>query len=458
MSILQFFRILWARRIIIFLATLVASVGAVVFVQVVTPKYQAQTRMMLDVLKPDPVTGQVMATAFLRAYTKTQIELVKDVAVAREVVDALHWDKNKKLAREYRSRPASDDQDFTRWAAQKVIDGTDAKVIEGSNILEIDYNSSNPDTAKQVVDAVRNAYIATTLQARQEAARRNADWYDAQANKAKTGLFEAEQAKTTFEKENGILLQEGGGDLDSARLAALASQAGVPAGSVGPGPAAPAISPSASMLTQLDYQIAQASKVFGPNHPMLVEMHHKRDLLAKQVEEERSAIAAGTASYPGANVARVTAGMLDAQKAKVLGQREKVERLRLLQDDVNLRREEYNKSAARASQLRQEAEVSEAGVTPMGAAVTPQTPIFPQKPLVIAVGIGGGFGFGVALSLLLELFGRRIRSSEDLRIAIGAPVLAVVAVPHTRTGLHLRDRLKQTFLRRRGVRTRALQA
>lgn len=453
MSILQFFRILWAGRIIILVATVALLASTVVLVEVVTPTYQAQTRVILEVLKPDPVTGQVMATAFLRAYTKTQIELVKDYQVARNVVDSLHWEKKPSLLREYRQRAANDDRDFNRWAAQRVIDGTNAKVIEGSNILEISYNSSNPDMAKQVADALRGAYIATTLQSRQEAARRNAEWYDAQAVKAKASLFDAEQSKSNFERENGILLQDdrSGLDLDSARLSALAAQANAPQ------MAAPQLPPVGMsqpelQLQQMDAELAQASKVLGPNHPQLLEMRRKREMLAKLAADER---AAAVNAISGASAARVTANLLNEQKSKVLAQRDKVERLRLLQDDVNLRREEYNKAAARAAELRQEAEVADAGVTPLGAAVTPQDPIFPQKLLLSGVGLGAGIALGIVIVLIRELFGRRIRSSEDLHMAIEVPVLAVVSRPHTRTGLHLRDRLKRWFMRWRGMPVRA---
>jgi uncharacterized protein involved in exopolysaccharide biosynthesis len=453
MSILQFFRILWARRMIIAASTAILTLIMVVVVEVVTPTYEAETRVMLDVLKPDPVTGQVMATAFLRAYTKTQIELVQDYQVARNVVDALHWDKDKKLLKAYRNRKATDDRDFNRWAAQKVIDGTKAKVIEGSNIMEIDYDNSDPDTAKAVADALRNAYIANALQSRQDAAKRNADWYDAQAEKAKSSLFQAEEAKSSYERENNILLQDDKTDMDSARLAALSQAASAP---VLPNAAAPAAAsgPTVQALAQVDAELAQASKILGPNHPQLLELRRRRETLAKQVEDERNVSVAN----PAAAAQRMAQGMLEQQKAKVLSQREKVERLRLLQDDVNMRREEYNKAAARAAELRQEAEVADAGVTPLGAAVTPQTPIFPQKLLMIAVALFGGMAAGVVISLALELFGRRIRSSEDLRHAVPAPVLAVVSRPHTRTGLHLRDRFKRWFMRTRGVRARPAKA
>jgi uncharacterized protein involved in exopolysaccharide biosynthesis len=457
MSILQFFRIIWARRLIIAGMTVLMTAIMVGVVLLVPPKYEADTRVMLEVLKPDPVTGQVMATSFLRAYVKTQIELVQDYQVAKNVVDALHWDKDKKLLKAYRNRPASDDRDFNRWAAQTVIDGTKAQVIEGSNIMEIDYRNSNPDTAKAVADALRNAYIANTLQSRQEAARRNADWYDAQAEKAKASLFEAESHKSDFERQSGILLADDKLDLDQQRLAALSAQASqvvaVPSASqIG----AAATAQSAAALAQMDAELLQISKVLGPNHPQLLELRRRRELLAKQVEDERAQSA--QLINPAAIAARAAQSMLEAQKSKVLAEREKVERLRLLQDDVNIRREEYNKAAARAAALRQEAEVADAGVTPLGAAVTPQTPVFPQPLILIPVGIGGGGLLGFGLALVLELFGRRIRSSEDLRDAAHAPVLAVVTRPHTRTGLHLRDRLRRWFLRSRQVRVRPAKA
>jgi uncharacterized protein involved in exopolysaccharide biosynthesis len=421
-----------------------------VVVQVVPPKYVATSRVMLDVIKPDPVTGEVMATAFLRAYTKTQIQLLQDYRVAGAVVDYLKWASDPRMIKEYAARNAGDDRDFKRWAAQIIIDSTDAKVIEGSNILEINYASPYPERAKLVADGLTKAYADTTLQSRREDARRNADWYDAQALKAKDALFQAEAKKSAFERENGIMLQDNKQDIDSARLAALASQGSAPIAASGDGGGSSSMS---LQLAQLDADITQVSKTLGPNHPQLIEMKRRRDVLARQAAEERSAT--GAAATATVNAARATAGLLDAQKNKVLSQRGKVEQLRLLQDDVDLRREQYNKSASRAAGLRQEAEVATTAVTLLGAAVTPQSPVFPNKPLILGGGFVAGFGVSLVAALLLELFGRRVRSAEDLRTAVDVPVLAVVSNPNTRTGLHLRGRFKRMISRSRGPRLRA---
>lgn len=420
MSILQFLRIIWAYRILIAISTAVCSLSAVVMVQVVKPRYEAQSRVMLDVIKPDPVTGQVMATAFLRAYTKTQIELVKDLQVASRVVKDLNLAKDTYYLRLYRERGrGKQDLDFDRWAAEQVAEGANARLIDASNILEISYGTSSPARARIVADGLRKAYVDITLESRREAARRNAEWYEAQAEKSRAVLMQAERAKSEFERANGILLQDDRVDIDSARLAALASQSGAPVFT--PTTASP---PSAPLLATVEAELAEASKILGPNHPTLLSLRARKVALENQVAQERAA--ANNSAGAAVSAARATSGMLEAQKAKVMGQREQVERLRLMQDEIDLRRDQYNKGVARAAQLRQEAEIAEAGVVPLAAAVTPQEPEFPKKGIIIPAAVLGGAGFGIVIGLLLELIGRRVRSADDLADAIKAPVLAVV--------------------------------
>lgn len=435
MSIFQFFRILWARRFIILGATAFGIIASLLVVLLTPPQYKAESRVMLDIIKPDPITGQVMSTSFLRAYTKTQIELIQDFKVASRVAEDLGWANDPKMLKKYEDRPRADTRDFTRWAAQVISDGTKVTLIEGSNILDMTYTSDDPNTAQQVVEALRKAYADITLQSRQETARRNADWYDLQATKGKAVLFAAEAAKSQFERENGIILQDNKVDIDSARLSALAGVGLEPMMA----PAAGQVSGASMQLAQLDAEIGEASKNLGPNHPQLIAMKGKRTLLAQAAATEQSASSMAATASQGA--ARATAGLLDTQKRKVMAQRDKVERLRLLQDEVEMRRGQYSKAVARSAELRQEADVADTGVTPLGNAVTPTEPSFPNKPLLLIGGLLGGAGLGTLAAILLEILGRRVRSVEDLRIAVGVPVLAVISNPD------VKPRRTENFLR-----------
>jgi succinoglycan biosynthesis transport protein ExoP len=87
-SIIQFLRILWAWRWLTALATLSCLVGAAIVILFVPARWEAHTRIMLDVIKPDPLTGEAIGPN-ASAYAATQVELIKDYTVAGKAVDQL---------------------------------------------------------------------------------------------------------------------------------------------------------------------------------------------------------------------------------------------------------------------------------------------------------------------------------------------------------------------------------
>ena len=145
-----------------------------------------------------------------------------------------------------------------------------------------------------------------------------------------------------------------------------------------------------------------------------------------------------------------------AEKSKIVGQADKIEKLKELHAEVDLRRDEYNKTASKAADLRQEATIGETGLTVLGSAVTPQHPVFPNKPLILGGSLSLGLAMGVLVGLLLELFGRRVRGAEDLK-SINVPVLAIVPMTRAQGGTGIRDRRVRRHLRPWG-RPRAVQA
>src|SRR3546814_9233987 len=92
---------------------------------------------MLNFIKPDPVTGEVISSSFARTYTKTQTELIRDYRVAGQVVDKLGLAGNPELQAEFAELPVEGRTDFRRWLAGSIIAHTDAELVPGTNILEI---------------------------------------------------------------------------------------------------------------------------------------------------------------------------------------------------------------------------------------------------------------------------------------------------------------------------------
>ncbi len=427
MSIIQFLRIFWARRALIVAAAISCLVGGAIVGAVMPPRWEAHSRVLLNLLKPDPVTGMVVTGAGTNAYIATQLQLVQDYSVAGEVVDQLGWLSDPQLIAAYQKRPKGDTKDFRRWAAQRVMDNTKGTLVAGSNILDISYTSDRQDNAKAVADAVQKAYIDSSLAFHRADASRNADWYAQQAQQAKVALDSASADKDVYEKANGLVLQDNKLSVESARLAALAGQ-----GTYGAPMVAPAAQASAAeqQLAMVDAQIASDSKILGPNHPEIVGLRSRRAALASEAAQER---AASGSSRAMAQAASAGIGALNRavaeQKAKVISEGDKVEHLRQLQAVVDMRADQYASAMSKSATMRQDAGVSDTGLTPLGSAVSPTSPAFPNWWLIIPGSLALGLGVGVLVALLAELFARKVRGPEDLQSTLDVPLLAVIMAP-----------------------------
>jgi uncharacterized protein involved in exopolysaccharide biosynthesis len=418
MSIIQFLRIFWARRIIIFAATVSCLIGALVVTAILPPRWEAHSRVMLNTLKPDPVTGVIPGG---KGYVSTQVELITDYAVARQAVERMHMASDPGLIALYQKRPASDQRDFPRFLADIVINSTKVKLLEDSNILDIVYTSSDPANAKSVVDEITKAYIDASLTFKRDDGERNAAWYQEQAAKAKDALDQATAVLAAYERANHIVLEDDKTDAESARLQVLNHES---APIIMPAAAAPVSSQSSVELATVDAQIATASRTLGPNNPELQALRAKRESLAGLVAKDQQAARSMASTGGGSGL---LAQEVDRQKEKVIAQSEQIGRLTQLKQDVDLRRDEYIKMAAKATEFHEEALTSDSGITPLGNAAIPKEPKFPNYYLIVPGSILLGAAVGIFVALLMELLARRVRTPEDLAGLEGVQVVCVVA-------------------------------
>lgn len=417
MSLVQFLRMLYARRMIVLAALLSCVITATLTAFLLPPRYEAHARLMLDVLKPDPVTGQVMSNNFMRAYTVTQIEMIKGTAVAGRVVDQLGWASDPSMLARYEKENTDPGADARVWLARQISDNVKADVLDGSNIVEISYDGPSAEAAKQMTDLIRQAYKDEALEAKRKSAAEDAEWFRIQSAKAKKALEIAEAERTAYAKANNIVLQPGNIDLESQKLATLGQQSAVAAGG-GPVVSMPQMNPAQAQLETINQQLAQAAASLGPNHPTYQALERQ-----KKVYESIAAKSGSTVSGGGS---AAIDNAYERQRARVVGDRDKVDQLQRMENDVALKRDQYLKAAQRFADLRLEADTTNAQITDLGATTGSTTPSFPKRPMIIGAATASGLGLGILLALLVELLNRRVRSEDDLEGAAGAPVFAMV--------------------------------
>lgn len=441
MSLIQFLRILLARKSIILATLLACFFAAAITVQLLPARYEARNRVLIDMTKSEAFGSGPLSNQAISSYISTQMRLIKDVQTAGLVVDSLGWavDPANQAAFEAAGRPGGDIRD---WLAQRIVAGTEANFVESSSIIEISYRGTDPVSTQGIAQAIREAFLKLNRDQRVNAAQRSAASFEEQARRALTELQRSEEARAQYAKANGIIIQPGNVDLESAKLGALSSATVAPApATVTPGTAAnPAIA-------QLKQQIAQAQQTLGPNHPTFQAL--QRQLVALEQSSGSAPTVVGGTSRAEIEAAYQT------QKARVLAQADKIDRVNQMQSDIAIKRDQYLRLQGKAEEMKG---VALAGVTPMeplGNTNLPDEPVWPNKPLVIAGAVALGLALGVLLALLVELLARRVRSEDDLEFATGAPVLAVVGRPSTDNGLVNRIR---TIIDRNGAARRRASA
>ncbi|WP_268920632.1 GumC family protein [Sandarakinorhabdus rubra] len=435
MSLIQLLRILYARRLIL-LGCLVASLAVAGAVGLILPaRYQATARIIMDVFKKDPVTGDAMSRANVSFFLRTQVELIKDFRVIGEAVDELGMTNNPQLLATWQAETGGAG-DFRRWISDRISRGVTVNMVAGSNIMAINYEAPNPEIARRTVNALRTAYIENSLRMRTDSAGRNAEWYREQAERSLKALQIAEDAKNRFERDNGIVMT-GDTDAESAKLASLqaaltasrSSQTVQQFEAMRQATNSAVVEQLKVQLASLNDSIEQASERLGTQHPTYIAMLARRAQMERQLAREQAVSRQAGAQQLGASRSGIAAleAEYEAQRAKVFGMKDKLDQHSRLRSEVELRRQEYEMATRRTSQLQMESNISDTGMVVLGDATVSPQPSFPNWPSIFGLGAGVGLALGLTMAMLIELLNRRVRGAEDLSLAARVPVFAVIA-------------------------------
>jgi uncharacterized protein involved in exopolysaccharide biosynthesis len=168
-----------------------ALAAALLYVMMATPIFQAKAQLLINVQQPSLFREQSNDTRFLQ----DRFEIQNHVALLESDQIALIAAKNLHLL------PASTETDAATDAAngptydqrvRQVISafqgGLDVRRAKESYIIEISYNSKNPETAALYANAAADAYIEDQLATRSEAARLGSQWLEERIDQLRTQM------------------------------------------------------------------------------------------------------------------------------------------------------------------------------------------------------------------------------------------------------------------------------
>lgn len=443
MSFMLVFQVLRRRIWIVGLAFLATLAGAFIVLLLIPQRFDATATASIDPgLPADPIGGQ-QGPQNITILQGNLIALAKSNQVAVGVVKSLNMDANPATQEQYRNAKESGLLEIQQYLAAQLVDRIEPKFIPGSNVLSITYKGGEPRQAATIANAFMSSFIDAAIAAKVEAAQKASLWLTPQVDKIRNDLGEAREKLARFQS-NAKLLAPSVSDSENEQLLAATtelSKAKAELVSLQSQLTAPALTAAGSNdaqsldlatlgnlrtgLSNIDSEIAKLQTEVGAKNPKLVEKFNVRQSLQKQldaqVDEFRKKLKDRIATLTGkiAQLETVRSERL-TDMIRIQAQRDQ---LSSLMHDVAFYQDETERMLRAANHSRLQSQLSFSNIAVVDTATPPTSASFPKPFLIGLLSVFAGMALGVLLALLTEAVDRRVRTSQDLRVAVDVPLL-----------------------------------
>jgi capsular exopolysaccharide synthesis family protein len=192
------------------------------------PVYEAHALIEIQKENPDVPTLQEIfqIDGVSDAYIETQNRILKSENLARRVILQLGLDRMPEFmqrsgswqeAREKKDvsqastmavAPASAQQAIPEAVLKNFAQRLAVEPVKRSRLIEVTFESNDPQTAAKVVNTLTAVYIDANLEARWEAAQKASDWLSQQLMGMKGKLEKSEDELQKYGRQNGLLFLE----------------------------------------------------------------------------------------------------------------------------------------------------------------------------------------------------------------------------------------------------------
>jgi uncharacterized protein involved in exopolysaccharide biosynthesis/Mrp family chromosome partitioning ATPase len=238
-------RALWQallrRKTWIIVPTLLALVGSLVIVNMITPRYKSEARILIDgreniFLRPNGERNEERTSLDAEAVT-SQVQLVLSRDLAREIIKA------NKLA----ERPEFDPvlqgaqpwksllgligigrDPFSMTPEERVLDAyyerLTAYAVDKSRVIVVEFQSRDPELAARVANSVADGYLVMQQNARQNQARSAGQWLSGEIDDLRKKVNDAESRAEDFRSKSSLFIGTNNTSLSNQQLGEINSQ------------------------------------------------------------------------------------------------------------------------------------------------------------------------------------------------------------------------------------------
>jgi succinoglycan biosynthesis transport protein ExoP len=419
---------LMRRRVWIIVPTVLAAVLSIAAVNLVTPRYKSEARILIDgreniFLRPNGERNDERTAPLDPEAVTSQVQLLLSRDLAREII------KKNKLA----ERPEFDPvlqglsplksllalfgigrDPFSLTPEERVLDAYfdryTAYAVDKSRVIVIEFQSLDPELAARVANSIAEGYLVLQQDARQQQAKSASQWLSGEIDNLRKKVADAESRVEDFRSKSSLFVGTNNTTLSNQQMGELNTQlnnaralksdaeskARLIREMLQSGKPIEASEVLNSELTRrlseqrvtLRAQLAEQSSTLLDNHPRIKELKAQLADLDRQLREE-----AGKISRSLDNDARIASGRveglsasLDQLKKQATSTNGQDVQLRALEREAKAQRDLLESYLAkyREANTRENIDAAPADGRIISRATVSNTPAYPKKlPIVL---------------------------------------------------------------------------
>jgi succinoglycan biosynthesis transport protein ExoP len=418
---------LMRKRSWIVVPTLLALVASLAAVNMITPRYKSEARILVDgrenvFLRPNGERNEERSALDAEAVT-SQVQLLQSRDLAREII------KKNKLA----ERPEFDPvlQGFSPLKSMLALlgigrdplsltpeervleayyDRFTAYAVDKSRVIVVEFQSRDPDLAARVANSIAEGYLVLQQDARQQQARSASQWLSGEIEHLRKRVAEAESRVEEFRSKSSLFVGTNNTTLSNQQMGeintqltnarALKSDAESKARLIKemlqsgkPIEASEVLNSElvrrlSEQRVTLRAQLAEQSSTLLGGHPRIKELKAQLADIDRQLREEASKISRSLENDARLAVGRVDglSASLDQLKKQASSNNGQDVQLRALEREAKAQRDLLESYLAkfREANTRENIEAAPADGRIISRATVSNTPAYPKKlPIVL---------------------------------------------------------------------------
>lgn len=402
----------------------------------------------------------------------SQVEILKSENVAQAVIKDLHLLDDPEFTGPSgglvgaifgfvgRFLPGADtprsQYELSRQVVSRFAKSLTIKRLGLSYVMEIDFKSNDPQRAAKIANAIADAYVVDSLEAKYQSSRRAATWLQDRLKELRAQASNAERAVVNYKADNNIV-DTGGrllneqqlADLNSALTAAQATRSEaearvervdailqtVDAKGISAETATVTDTLHNDVITRLRQQYLDLAEResdwetrYGPTHLAVVNLRNQMLEIRRSIGDELKRIAESYRS--DLDIARSHEESIKQDLANLVTQSNQTSQAQVTLHELDANAQSYRALTDNFLQLymvsvqQQSFPVTESRL--ITEASPPLAPSSPKLLLVIAIAVFGGCALAFAVAAFRELADRVIRTGSQIENALGIECVATV--------------------------------